>query len=126
MLELVIPGGKEPYNIILKRGFDWSLPVSLFNPDGTAYDLTDCVLALQAYEKPGYDTPALDLSSDAQVPQIVVDDDPTTGLFSVTLTAEETDAYSVAEARYALTLTDAAGGVWKVLAGLVASTPTYY
>lgn len=126
MLEIVIPGGKEPHNIILKRSFDWAEEISLFNPDGTVYDLTDCVLNLKAYEKPGYDTPALEMASDDLVPQIVVDADPTTGLFTLGLTAAETEAYEVAEARYALTLTDADASVWKVLAGIVASTPTYY
>lgn len=94
------------------------------NVDGSQhmipYDLSDCQIRMQIRQRPG--APVL-ASATTRNGGIVIDPDPTTGRFIVTLTDELTDTFTIGRARWDCEVSFPSGDVLRILQGKVTISP---
>lgn len=114
------------YDLYIEQGTTFRFTATYARYDGTLnvdgtdhtipYDLTDCQLRMQIRQRPGSEVLA---SATTRNGGIVIDPDPTTGRFTVTLTDELTDTLAIKRAQWDCEVSFPSGDVLRILQGKV-------
>jgi hypothetical protein len=100
------------YNILIQQGSSYSQQLTIKQPDGTPVDLTGATVRSQVRERYDDASPIVSFTT-------AIDADPTTGIFTLSLTDAQTAAFSFTKALYDIEIVYSDASVDRILQGNV-------